>query len=124
MNRRHTFVYRGSIEQNSELDVSATHFITQEGRESAVRQPKVEGLVFSFVESPNGRMVTHVDDVRLNHHVRIEQQRHLEGGGLSPSGKDIGEDAARNVLQDAVSRNGEQEAALSPKFGKLRESTR
>ena len=119
---RHTFVFRGTVELNPDLDPWATHFINQTGAPTEIRQPNIDGLVFGFMEAPEGLVVTQVDEILLRHRFLVDPTRHLEGGGLGPNGKNIGEEAAAAVLGDAIAANSELASHFEAKRGKLRMS--
>ena len=117
---RHTFVFRGTTEINPRLRVDATHFPTVKGVQCKIRRPKSTGLVFGFVEAPEGMAISQVDDIPLRTRVVIDTKRHLEGGGLGPNGRNIGDKAAARVLSDVMRANRSLAPLLKRRAAKLR----
>jgi hypothetical protein len=118
----HTFVFRGTIERNPRLSPDATHFVTLKGVKRRIRRPKIDGLIFGFMEAPEGIVITQVDDLPLRGRVVIQRKRHVEGGGLGPSGRNIGDKAAARVLEDVIAANKGLRGHLEAKRSKLRDS--
>jgi len=116
---RHTFVFRGTTERNPHLGPEATHFVTVKGVKRRIRRPKIDGLIFGFMEAPEGIVITQVDDLPLRRRVVFHRRRHVEGGGLGPSGRDIGDRAAARVVEDVIAANGGLRGSLEAKRSKL-----
>lgn len=117
---RHTLVFRGTVERNPESDPSATHFIKVDGTPAAIRKPKTPGLIFGFMEAPEGIVISHVDEHRLGATVKVDRDRHV-GGGLGPNGKNIDDKRARAILDDIAKRNPGFTRTVEAKRGKLRQ---
>jgi len=100
--KRHTFVHRGKLEHNPRLAPDATHFVTDKGVRRRIRRPKLDGIIFGFQDTPNGIALTQVDEVRLPKPVLIRPAHYRGLKGLGPGGGDIGDDAARLMLGDAI----------------------
>ena len=118
--KRHTFVFLGTTELNPRINLRAPFFINRHAGHTPIRRPKLDGLVFGFMEAPEGIVVTQVDEVPLKKRIPVVARRHLEGGGLGPSGRDVGEDAARNVISDVIAHNPTLKPRISEKRSKLR----
>jgi hypothetical protein len=116
---QHTFVFLGTTESNPDIQASARYFINTRGSRSAVRRPKHPGIVFGFMEGPKGPEISHVDELRLQTPVVIQRKRHLEGGGLSPHGRNIGIRAAERSLSDAIEANPRLALRLRAKLARL-----
>jgi hypothetical protein len=118
----HTFVFRGTTERNPRLGPEATHFVTVKGAKRQIRRPKIDGLIFGFMEAPEGIVITQVDEVALRKRIVVQRKRHVEGGGLGPNGRNIGDKAAARVLEDVLAANKDLRRNLEAKRGKLRGS--
>ena len=123
----HTIIYHGKFAllnwdrlhaQRDHLD--DFQYVDQEGhlRPLDPPSPKVDGLVFGFMEKPgldldHRYFAVRVEDVVLDHEVQLVACLHTDRKGHGPKPTQFGDESARRLLEDMMEENPEQRALLT-----------